>query len=59
MSKFLITTTVGQKWNYVVEAETVEEARLRADIDFKESVADLEPIIQIVQKDDDTPQGDV
>ena len=59
MPRYRLQVRVEDYWDYVVEAKDEQEAEERADIDFKEVVGDLRPILEVEEVPDDTPLGDV
>lgn len=60
MSRFKLAITVDEYYELVVQAESEEEARRRAETDFQESFREwLRPSIKIEQVEDDAPLGDV
>ena len=57
--KFRVIVKTETYWDYVVSAETEDEARERARVDFDNSRDQLEVDIDVEQVPDDTPEGDV
>jgi hypothetical protein len=60
MAKYEIMVTVDEYIQYVVEADSVDEARVRGLHDFVEGVMHrIVPAVVVKEVDGDTPLGDV
>ncbi len=58
MPKYLLSVQFNEYWEYVIEADSKEEAFLRALEDVTNSLDIIEPTIKVEEVGDDTPLGD-
>lgn len=58
--KYRLQVRLEDYWDYIVEAKDADEARRRAEVDFREGISFLDkPTIEVERVGDDTPLGDV